>query len=360
MNTMKFKKKLMSLLIEILVGIMLFQLTVTFVAASDQLQSVHESDDTNPMKDSTEKSLQPTIQARVDHTHEMLSNGILTTARWMDSFFYDERYAQEENRTRVKVKTSAFWELDEETEFKIRADVRLVLPEFENRLALTFTGDDEDEGVGLDATNNINPSSFKSTDQEDTTISLRYIIETIERRNISATLGFQWRDSRIVTIPELRWRETFTLDSWELRFVQKLRWYSDVGWEAKTSFDFDRLIHQMYLFRTTLDGTWSENDETKKGYIYNLNFSLSHPLSPNNALIYEFRNKFYSKAETQLEETVVRVRYRQRFLRDWLYFEVAPQIAFPREKDYNIVPGVLIFFEGILGHYRKHKSFTQN
>jgi hypothetical protein len=122
----------------------------------------------------------------------------------------------------------------------------------------------------------------------------------------------------------------------------------------------DRLIRRIYLFRTTLDGTWSENDETEKGYIYNLNFSLSHPLSPNNALIYEYRNKFYSKAETQLEETVLKIRYRQRFLRDWLYFEVAPQIAFPREKDYNTVPGILVFFEGILGHYRKHKSFTQH
>ena len=61
-----------------------------------------------------------------------------------------------------------------------------------------------------------------------------------------------------------------------------------------------------------------------------------------------------------MEETALRVRYRQKFLRDWLYFEVAPQIAFPREKDYNIVPGVLIFFEGILGHYRKHKSFTRD
>jgi hypothetical protein len=361
LNYIELNKKIKSLFFKIIFAFLIFQLSVSFVLAAEQshLKEVLDGPNPNRQNDIPANTIKPTFQAKVDNTHKILSNSILTTARWMDSFFYDERYAKEENKTRIKIKTSSFWELDHATEYKIRADINLVLPGFEDRLALAFTGDEEEEGVGLDATNNINPSSFKSTKREDTTVSLRYIIKTIERRNINATLGFQWRDSRIVTIPELRWRETFALHLWELRFVQRLRWYSDVGWETKTSFDLDRLICQLYLFRTTLDGTWSENDETKRGYIYNLNFSLSHPLSPNKALIYEFGNKFYSKSSTQLEETALRVRYRQKVWRDWLYLEVAPQLAFPREEDYHIVPGFLVFFEAIVGHYQKNKSFMR-
>lgn len=329
--------------------LVLLQINAPIVAADIKPQSYHELRG----RDLVLQPPEPSFQAKVDRTHEMLSNSILATARWMDSFFYDERYTQEENKTRIKLRASSFVEQGAGMEFRLRAQVRLLLPGFEDRLALTFSGDDEDEGVGVNATDNIDLGYLERTDRENTSIALRYIVETIERRNINATLGFRWRDSRPVTVPELRWRETFPLDSWELRFVQRLKWFSDVGWEEKTSFDLDRLLYDTYLFRTTLDGTWSENEEADKGYTYNLNFSLYQPLAAYYALTYEIRNNFQTKPVNRLERITLKLRFRQRIWRDWLFLEIAPQLAFPQEKDFDAVPGVLVFFEAILGHYKK-------
>jgi len=292
------------------------------------------------------------LESNIDRTHEMISNSILSTARWMDSFFYDERYAQEENKTRIKLRTSSFWKSGENGQIKFRADIRLLLPGFEDRLALAFAGDDQDEGIGLDAPDKVDLSSIKSTGREDNSISLRYFIETIERRNISVTLGLRYRNSMMVMFPELRWRETLSLDHWELSFVQKERWYTDIGWEVRTRFDFDRLLKRTYLFRTTLEGTWSEEEEPEKGYAYGLHFSFYQPLGAYYAITYEFKNIFQVKPTNRLEESVLAVRYRQRVWRDWLFFEVAPQLSFPRDEHFRGVPGVLVFLEALLGHYK--------
>lgn len=345
-------KRIVFFLLWICLSVLIFQMVAALSFAAEQAPSDQNLNAADPGSEPTDASPDPSLP-KVDRTHEVLSNSIMATARWMDSFFYDERFAQEENKTRVKIKASSFYELDEGVDFKLRAQVRLVLPGFEDRLALALSGDDEDEGVGLDAADNIDIESLKRTDKEDTSISLRYIVETIERRNISTTLGFRWRDDRIVVVPSLRWRETFAFSSWELRFVQKLKWFSDVGWEEKTSFDLDRLLYETYLFRTTIDGTWSEEDEMDKGYTYNLKFSLYQPLGALYALTYEIGNNFQTKPYNRLENITLRLRYRQRLWRDWLFLEIAPQLAFPRDKDFDTIPGILVFLEAILGHYDK-------
>jgi hypothetical protein len=37
-------------------------------------------------------------------------------------------------------------------------------------------------------------------------------------------------------------------------------------------------------------------------------------------------------------------------LRKWLFFEIVPQLSFPRERDFEAVPGILLRIEGIFGY----------
>jgi hypothetical protein len=48
---------------------------------------------------------------------------------------------------------------------------------------------------------------------------------------------------------------------------------------------------------------------------------------------------------------VLSVRYRQRILRDWLFYEVIPQISFPDERDRDATPAILLRLEMFFGHY---------
>ncbi len=46
---------------------------------------------------------------------------------------------------------------------------------------------------------------------------------------------------------------------------------------------------------------------------------------------------------------VAATRYRQRFWRDWMYFDITPQVRFPRDRRFNPVPGILFGLEVLFG-----------
>jgi hypothetical protein len=50
---------------------------------------------------------------------------------------------------------------------------------------------------------------------------------------------------------------------------------------------------------------------------------------------------------------VLSVRFRQRIWRDWLYYEVGPQLVFPREENFDATPGIFLRLEMLFGHYLK-------
>jgi hypothetical protein len=50
-----------------------------------------------------------------------------------------------------------------------------------------------------------------------------------------------------------------------------------------------------------------------------------------------------------MEETNIRLKYRQRIWRDWLFAELAPQLSFPRDNDFKRTPGILFRIEIFFG-----------
>ncbi|MBS1128532.1 MAG: hypothetical protein H6Q96_912, partial [Nitrospirae bacterium] len=85
------------------------------------------------------------------------------------------------------------------------------------------------------------------------------------------------------------------------------------------------------------------------GYPYALSFLLRHPLDGNRALEYEWINSFQTHPTNELLEELVIFRYRQRFWRDWLFLEIAPQYRFPRDRSFEATPGILFRIEMVFG-----------
>jgi hypothetical protein len=95
-----------------------------------------------------------------------------------------------------------------------------------------------------------------------------------------------------------------------------------------------------------LEGIWSEN---VFGYPYALSFLLRQPLDGNRAVQYEWVNSFQTYPTNELTEELLVFRYRQRFLRNWLFLEIAPQYRFPRERSFEATPGITFKIEMVFG-----------
>ncbi len=291
-------------------------------------------------------------ERKIDKVHKRISKRILVTANWLDSFFGDELFEAEENRTRVRIRFDSFTEDGEETDLDVNFNLSIALTQAENRLYLIIAGDDDD----LTVDDTLEDVIEGETENSDLTTSLKYFFKSTVRENISMRVDFRFREERFVTTLEPRYRYLLDKDPWSVRFTQRARYHTDKRWDERTSIDFERNLQNKYLFRTTLQGEWFEE---KDGFFYALGFSLFCPLDIDRALQYEWNNAFQTNSNN-MDVSIFKVRYRQRFWRDWLFFEVTPQISIPRERDYELVSGILLRIEAYLGKYKRSNKYPSS
>lgn len=286
----------------------------------------------------------------VDRAHQRISSGVLATAHWLDEFFSDPRVESEESKTRVKVRFSLLAEDGEGFEYDVRAGVRLDLPILKNRLQLLIAGDPEDDNDFQALTGREGVPPELADDEENLSIALRYFWKRTVKRNVSVRSGVRFRSGMPHLYLEPRYRQTVPLDDWIFRFTQRVIGITDGTVRARTTVDFERALREKLFFRFTLDGTW---DKDEHGYFYTVGPSLYQPLSPRRVLVYSWSNSYVTHPNHRLESYGLSVRYRQRIWRDWLYYEVIPQINFPRDENFDVTPGIGLRLEMVFGHYRQ-------
>jgi hypothetical protein len=303
-----------------------------------------------PPAEASAAPAKPLKEPTVDRVHRKISSGVVGTARWLDSFFADPRVEDEVGESRVRVRFSLATEEDEPLEYDVRANIRLDLPVLENRLQLLFAGDPEDENDFQAITGGEGVPAALADTGENSSVSLRYFLKRTIDQNASLRSGLRFRSGIPVLFLEPRYRQSVPFDDWFFRFTQRVLGLTDGTVRARTTFDLERELRAKLFLRLTADGTW---DKDEHGYFYTLGPSIFQPLSPRRVLVYSWANSFVTHPSHRLEAVVLSVRYRQRLWRDWLYYEVVPQLAFPREENFDITPGITLRLEMLFGHYRK-------
>ena len=283
----------------------------------------------------------------LDEAHASISSGVLVTADWLDSFFDDTRVELELNKTRLKASFSSVLEADG-LHTDAKANLRLALPRFQNKLHLLLLAEPDEEISTSDTLEQQFRRQAGSQNDQSFAAALQYFIKDTPLSNLSLLAGLRIRNALPVSFIGPRYRQVIFLDSWALRFTQALRWFTDEGWEAKTRVDLERSILDKYFFRASGEGDWSED---KKGYFYDLTLLLFQPLDEKRSLAFGWSNSLQTEPSNRLEETIFGFRFREQIWRKWLFYEVGPQFVFPRDKDFEFTPGIVFQLDVIFGHY---------
>jgi hypothetical protein len=282
----------------------------------------------------------------VDMLHSEIVRRLLSSATWMDSFFADPGYVKEINRSYVRFRYEIFREERSNFTFKPAVDLRLALPELEKKTHLVFTADPAEPSAGAAAPVRTAAERFGTTAQNTVTAGLQYIFHQDAQTSFIMRTGFQFANLNPVILLAPTYRVLMPLDTWAVRFTQEVLWKSRGSWQTDTRFDFERPLPHELFFRTSIDGVWAAQ---KNGFAYSLAFSLLQPLAPTHALDYEWINSYNTYPVGELREIALRVRYRHSFLRDWLFFELAPQVRFPRDANFDSTAGILFKLEVFFG-----------
>jgi hypothetical protein len=284
----------------------------------------------------------------VDVVHATISRGVLGTADWLDSFFDDPRYQVEENRTRVKVGLDYFLEEGSGPDISVPISVKIALPHFQKKARIVVVGTPDNDLEAQTGVAGTAVSRLPGAQENNVTTAFDYFFKATDRKNVAVRVGVRFREGEPELFVQPRYRLLIPLDPWALRFTQSFRWWTEFGWEEATTVDLERTVGTDLFFRTTVQGAWAQEEH---GYLYSLSFVLRQPLSPRHALQYEWINNFETRPKNQAVEYLAIVRYRQKIWRDWLFYEIAPQARFPRDRDFDFTPGILFRLEMIFGRY---------
>lgn len=281
------------------------------------------------------------IDELVDETQEQATKVLLSAAQWFDSFFDDTRFVAEENRSRAKLRLETSYH--EEDGFDISPSIRwrIHLPKLEEKLNLViFASDDPDDPI--DSNVSSDPSSAQTV-RSDFAAALQYFIKTTDKYNISTSFG----GSFDYLYAGLRYRYFKDFGKWQGRFVERIRYYTDDGWENYNSLDIEREFLDKYLYRNSAVLYIREDDDSLD---HSISFSLFQFLNDTRALAYEWTNRFETDPSYQLADLILRLRYRQQGHREWLLYEISPWVNFPEDNDYNAQFGLRFTLEAKFGY----------
>ena len=290
-------------------------------------------------------------EATLDSYQQKGSEILLTATEWVDSFFDDPRYLAEENRTRLKVKLGLGYSKHYELETYSALDLRLSLPNLENKTNVFLSLNDDSDFDSDSAP--IGGADDRRTDNEGSlTAGIQHFLVMGEKYNLSTEVGV----SLDYVYGGVRYRHLHPLfnDEWSGRLTNRLRYYTDDGWENKTSYDIERFLGERFFTRSTLTAVFAESEE---GVPFSVVGRLYQVLDIDSALSYNVGAYFDTEPEAEVSDIQFILRYRQRFYRDWLVFEVAPSITFPAEYYHEFNPGLLTKFEFDFGYLNDHEAF---
>lgn len=266
------------------------------------------------------------IEEKLDSGMDSVGKLLTETANWLDSFYESGPGYVEENQTRATLKLefgySERWGYD----FKPRLKLKLKIPKLTRKVNLIISASDDDD-FEMDS-DPVNGSNNDDTDRSELQVGLKGQLFKNDYFNFSTQVG----GSYDYLYGGVRFRFSHEMGNWLGRFTERLRWYTDEGWENQISYYLDTHINGNWMFRSVTSGLW---DEEIDGSRYSQFLRLLQMFSEERGVLYEIGVYFDTETDEYVSDIQFRVRYRQRFYRDWLVLEVAPEVTFPKDDDWD-------------------------
>lgn len=280
----------------------------------------------------------------VDSSRDYLSTKVVSYSKRIDEFFGDERNFQENNKSVIQVNlTETIEEVGKQT-FGFEGQAKLDLPSASKRFQIVLESNPEQKTAG--EVNKDQPVATKTVAAPSSyAASLRYVKAEENLWHFSSEAGIKFQ---FPLDPFVRARVSYSvpLGIWRLKMAETVFWFNTIGSGETTQFDFERVLSTPVLFRATSTATCLVLPQSCD---LRQDFSIFHTLNERTALVYQA--SVIGTNNPKLEETayVLLMRYRYKLHREWMFFEITPQLNFPRTDEFNLNALLLFRLETLFG-----------
>lgn len=231
----------------------------------------------------------------------------------------------------------------------LKARARLKLPQLSRRLSLIFDSDYDDRDLTPDIAKS-QDVGLRSGDR--TAANLQYEFEDRWLFKTRLEAGLKFRPEPVPRIG-VRGRLSRKVGPATSRFTQTFFWDGDYGWGERSSLDFEKRKRDLYYANLNANVLWAENSDGVQG---GSTFQIYRFLNRSRA--YGFIAGAYGPLEPRayVDMYSVRLSWRQKLFRDWLFLEIAPGFDWPEKHDLKQVAIFQIKFDIVIGDWTERTN----
>lgn len=265
----------------------------------------------------------------LDAPQQYISSGVEALASTLDEFFSNDKVFYESSGTYLRLRGDAI--RDDNGDFRYTGDIRLKLrlPNTKKKLKLTFESDaDERRDNNAAQVENVPLNAGKANDY------FTGIQATMGREHawqFKPSIGLRL-GSKVEPYVRLRARREYMFEKWSIHWAETLYWFDSTGTGFDSLLEFNRKITGRDLFRASSFARWTNTNDY---YELNQSFSMFHTLSDRKALSYSLTVYGISEPVIHATRYLAGLTYRQRIHKDYLFYEIIPQLGYQRINDFN-------------------------
>jgi hypothetical protein len=283
----------------------------------------------------------PSQPGFIDSSRDYVADKFVGFANYIDEFFGNDRSFQESNKSVLQFDLGQIFERGGRSNIALTYKAKFHLPGLQDRLyqyqkklhVLLESNPDKNQNLTGGPVQPGKTSLFREVSSPDTYgAALRFENEDDSPWRFSADGGLKL--DNISIRPFLRSRVSLGMQagSMQLKLAESLFWFDSTGVGESTQLDADHPFSDTLMFRSSTGATWLLNTEN---FDLRQDFSLYQTLTGHSSLLYQTSAIGVSKPQTQVSEYVALLLYRQRIHRDWMFFEISPQLHYPRVADFQ-------------------------
>lgn len=269
----------------------------------------------------------------LDTPRNFLSDKLVGYAANIDRFFGGDSHYEESNKSVFQLGLSKVSGYGGDPKLKLSGRVNLRLPSTEGRLHLLLETDPEQYMTSEPAKSQ---TVLRNQVAAPTNYALaaRYAKELQDIWHFNMDWGVKFRGITTDPNPFVRTRGSYSvpLGEWRLKISESVFWFKTIGAGETTRLDLEHFLTEPTLFRASSTATWLH---LKQNFDLRQDFSVYQTMNDRNALLYQASVLGVSNPTNHVTEYVLLVNYRYRMHRDWLFFDLSPQLHFPKAENYQ-------------------------
>ena len=286
-------------------------------------------------------------EALLEWHKRQVETQVQRAANWVDTFFQDPNSEAEVATSQFRIRPELHYRNEQGAKARVKVSLKMRLPNIDRRISLVVGSDTEDSNFG-------DPADEPG---DNSIIGLQFFGKKHKNWHSSLSAGFKFNDFAFFIGPRVRYDKPFGEAS-SYRLTQTIRWQTNNYWQINSRLDLNHAFNDRFFFRQTFDGRWRGERSEEEGYRTRVSSFLTQRLKKAAGLQYEFSTIFHTRPDTHVDRYTLSLRFRKRTRREWLYYEIVPEVSFEDEFDYQANPGIRLrieLFYGTESGIRFHK-----